>query len=279
MGVLDDLKKEAEQKEQGNQTDGDDAEAQEAFYQAKLQPVMRRAHDYFADLVKALEKVERKVSASYALDPEQKDVVSLPQGKYVFRTDDFDNPRKLIVATECQLDKRREYLVRGRGAVTRYAALLDDHQLPYYTKDELDHSHQVVNATFTLEGPLKVQIRLLASPENRCIYIDLLNVESLPTKRYKVPPEKLTDDLLDRLARMLMREESVLIEVKVSEDARQQLREKLEAERRRQAVEQAKVDAAIEAERRAEEEAKLLNRAKKSVTGIAGGLKKKFRKD
>ena len=279
MGVLDDLKKEAQQKAEGEEAAGSDLEAQEAFYASKLQPAMRRAHDYFADLVQALEKAERKVTASYCLDPEQKESVSLLQGKYIFRTDDYDNPRKLIVATECKLDRRREYLVRGRGAVTRYASLLDDHQLPYYTKDELDHSHQVVNATFTLEGPLKVQIRILASPENRCLYIDLLNVEALPTKRYKLPPEKLTDTLLDRLARMLMREESVLVEVKVSDDAREQLREKLEAERRRQAMEQAKVDAAIEAERRAEEEAKLVNRAKKSVTGIAGGLKKKLFKD
>jgi len=279
MGVLDDLKKEAEQKEQGLAAEGAGRASDEAFYAQVLKPAMRRAHDYLNELVQALEKVERSVSAPYRLDPEQKEPFNLPQGRYVFRADDFEQPRKLIVATECKLDRRREYLVRGRGAVQRYAARLQEHQFPHYTKDELDQAHQVVNATFILEGPLKVQIRLLASPEDRCIYVDLLNVETLPIKRYKLPPEKLDEALLDRLARMLMREESVLIEVKVSDDTRQQLRQKLEEERRRQAEEQAKIDALAAAEQAAEEEARLINRARKSVKGLAGGLRKKLTKD
>ncbi len=279
MGVLDDLKKEAEKKQQEQQLQGAEVAAQQDFYAQHLHPVMRQAHDYFAELAKTLQAVDPDVCAPYSLDPEQKASFRLKQQNYQFRSDNYDNPYKLIIGAECQLAKRHEYLVRGRGSVTRYAALLEEHQFPHYTKDELDQAHQVVNSTFILEGPLKVQIRFLASPEDECIYIDLLNLEPRPNKRYKMPPGKVDEALLDRLARMLVREESVLVEVQISADTREQLRQKLQQERLRQAAEQAKIDALAEAERQAEEEARLVNRARKSVTGLAGGLKKILSKD
>ena len=118
---------------------------------------------------------------------------------------------------------------------------------------------------------MKVQIRLLASPKDACIYVDLLNIEAQPVKRYRLAPEDVDEALLDRLARMLIREEQTLIAVKISDDARAALRRKLEEEKRRKARELADAEAEREAERLAEEEAKLINRARRTV---AGSIKK-----
>ncbi len=276
MGLLDDLKKEAEKKEAEQRQEGTELEAREAYYEQHIKSAMRRAHDYFMELVDTLNTVAPDVTAPYPVDPVKGAPLGLKHGRYIFRSDEQDDPRKLIVACDCALEERREFYVQTKAAVKRYADLLESHRFPHYTKNELSSSHDVVNAHFILEGPLRLQIRFIASAEDKCIYVDLLNLETQPEKRYKLPPEKLTEALLDRLARMLMHEETQLIETRVSDETRAQLRRKLEEERRLMAAEQAKADAAIEAERRAEEEARLINRARRSV---AGGIKKILSKD
>jgi len=276
MGLLDDLKKQVEEKEQQERQQDAELKAQQEFYDEHLVQVMRRAHDYFSELVQQLNAVAPDVSPTYPLAPPQEPPLVLKQEGYGFRSDSYEKPTSIIVHCECRLDKRREFFVRSKAAVTNYAALLDSHKFPYYTKNELDQRHDVVNATFILEGPMKAQIRLVASPEDRCIYVDLLNIDTQPVKRHRLPPENLDETLLDRLARMLIREETTLVEVKISDDARAELRRKLEEEKRRKAEELAEAEAQREAERLAEEEAKLINRAKRSLTG---GLKKILSKD
>lgn len=267
MGLLDDLKKQVEEKEQQERQQNAALEAQQAFYETHLREVMRRTHDYFSELVEHLNAVAPEVSPAYSLAPPQEPPISLKQEGYSFRSDSYEKPTNILVNCVCSLEQRCEFYVRSKVAIDNYSALLDSHNFPYYTRNELDERHNVANAIFVLEGPMKVQIRLLASPKDACIYVDLLNIEAQPVKRYKLPPEAVDEALLDRLARMLIREEQTLIAVKISDDARAALRRKLEEEKRRKAQELADAEAEREAERRAEEEAKLINRAKRTVTG------------
>lgn len=271
MGLLDDLKKQAREKEDKERQRQAELKAQELYYDTHLHGVMRQAHAYFLELVQQLNIVAPEVHPAYALAPANEPPITLKQEGYVFRADNTDKPKSLSVRCECHLDERLEFYVRTKPAVTAYAELLDSHGFPHYTKNEVDERLDVTNATFVLEGPLKVQIRLLASPEDRCIYIDLLNVDKQPRKRYRLGPEKVDETLLDRLARMLLREETTLVEVEVSDDVRAELRRKLEEDNRRKAHERALAEATYEAERLAAEETRMINRAKRTV---AGSIKK-----
>jgi len=145
----------------------------------------------------------------------------------------------------------------------------------YHRKDVLDKLHDVRGATFFLEGPMKAHIRMLADPANKRISINLRNLENLPFKRYKFSPESIDDELLERLARMLIRQESTLVEVKVRDEVRDELRRKIETEKRQKEQDLAAAYALLEAEKLAEEDAKLVNRAKQVVVGRAGGFLKK----
>ena len=94
---------------------------------------------------------------------------------------------------------------------------------------------------------MKVHARISADAVDRCVYIDLQNIEDQPFKRYKFLPEKIDDDLLERLARLLIREESKLVEIKLSDDVRDELRRKLALEKRRNEEALAEADQADEA--------------------------------
>ncbi len=276
MGLLDDLKKEAEKKEELARQQGSEQEAQRAFYTEHLRDLMLRAEKYFSELVEQLNAVSPDVGPDISLAPPGKPAPVLKQGSYLFKADDDDNPMSMVVRTECKLEKKYEYDVRGIAETNRFRTLLGEHKFPCHVRDQLDGNHDLIGGTFIMEGPLTVQIKLQASPEDRCIYIDLLNVDIQPQKRYKLPPEKVNDDLFDRLSRMLIREQSTLVEVKISDEAREELRRKVEEEKLRQAQEEAEARAYREAERLKEEEARLINRAKRSVTE---GIKKILSRD
>jgi hypothetical protein len=276
MGLLDDLKKQVEEKEHKERQQNAELKTQQRFYDDHLQKVMQRAHEYFAELVEHLKAVAPDISPVYPISPPKEPPVLLKQEGYGFRSDSYEKPTNILVYCECNLAKRHEFYVRTKAAVESYSALLDSYNFPYYTKNELDQRHNIVNARFVLEGPLKVQIRLLASPEDRCLYLDLLNIEDRAVKRYKLSPENLDEALLDRVARMLVREEETLFAVKLSDDARAELRRQVEEDKQRKALELAEAEAQRKAARLAEEEAKLINRARNTV---AGSIRKILSKD
>lgn len=276
MGLLDDLKNQAKEKEEKEKQREAELQAQQLYYDKHLHSVMRQAHAYFLELVQQLKIVQPEVSPEFSLGPENEPPITLRQDDYVFRADNTEKPRSIVVSCECHLDEPCEFYVRTKTAVSSYAEMLDSLGFPHYRKNEMDERLDVANATFVLEGPMKSQIRLVASPENKCIHVDLFNIDRQPRKRYRLSPEKVDETLLDRLARLLLREDATLVEVEVSDEVREELRRKLEEDNQRRAQEQARAIADREAERLAEEEARMINRAKRTVKG---SIKKILSKD
>ncbi len=278
MGILDELKTEVLKKQQKELDHDGESKAQEKFYRQHLQPLMLRAQTYLADVVENLNIVVPEIYPRYPLDPALADGIRLRQADYVFRTDDELNPRRLDLICDCTMEQAHQFLAPTKEAVKRSAELLESRKFPHHCRNQLDERHHVISATFILEGPLKAHVCILAHPEDRCVYIILQNLEELPFKRYKFVPKKVDAELLDRLVRVLLRKESKLLEVKLSDDVRDELRRKLELEKRHKADELAKALAFQEAETRAEEEAKLVNRAKRAVASAAGEVLKVFSK-
>ena len=124
---------------------------------------------------------------------------------------------------------------------------------------------------------MPVHIRIEANPADQCIYVHLRNLEPQPYKRYKFSAEKLDATVLERIAKVLIREEPQLVEVEVSDDFRSDLRRRLEIENRRKEEELAKALAEIEAEKQAALEAKPSFKAKKALQEKAHLLETKLR--
>lgn len=272
MGLLDDLQVRADKIKFEQQQRRNDIELQQDFYEAELKPVMLLAYEYFARLIENLKLVKPRINPGYPLNPTQKSEVTLNQTDYEFFFDHGESPHQLDIRCVCTLDPPVEFYLPSKTAVLNLSELLDDHKFFYHRRDRRGRTHDICGATFTLEGPMPVHIRLEAAPADRCVYVHLLNLESQPYKRYKFSADKVDGALLERLAKLLVREESKLVEVEVSEGMRSELRRRLEIENRRREAELARAYAEMEAEKSAEREAKLtfrLTRAIQHRTGLA----------
>lgn len=280
MSLLDELQVRADKLRLDEQERHKNLQLEQDFYDAELKPVMLVAYQYLSKLIENLTLVKPKITASYPLNPEDKSGITLNQTDYEFIFDHGERPHQLDIRCVCTLDRPVEFFLPSKTAVLKHSELLDDYRFFYHRRDRRDQTHDVSGATFILEGPMPVHIRIEASPADQCIYVHLRNLEPQPYKRYKFSADKIDSALLERIAKVLVREESMLVEVEVSEDFRSELRRRLEIENRRREEELAKAFAEMEAEKRAELEAKPSYRAKKALqekgreieTKLRGGL-------
>lgn len=279
MGLLDDLQSEVKKLKEDDLKQDAELRAQEEFYDAQLKPVMVRAYDYFSEIVENLKIVAPDIRPNYPIDPQEREGITLNQSDYQFDFDNVKNPRQINIYCTCTLEQPREFHVPTKDAVLKYAELLKSYGFPHHCKNHLDKLYNIRGGTFLLEGPLNIHIRILAHPADRCIYLIFRNLEDQPNKRYKFLPEAVDDVLLERLARVLIREESKLVEVQVSDGVRGELRRQLEQEKNRNEEDLAQAYLDMEAEKLAEEEAKLINRTKRAIAEGVDKVSKIIKKD
>jgi hypothetical protein len=267
MGLLDDLHTQVEKIRDEEARKNAELKAQEAFYELRLKHVMQRAHKYLEEVVESLNIIAPDIYVSYPLDPSRPKGVSLRQADYFFNSDNSRHPRQIDILAHCSLTEPVEFYVPTNDAASKQTEYLQSCQFPHDRRNKLDKLYNVCGATFTLEGPMKVHIRLLANPAEKCVNIHLRNLESEPVKKYKIAPEKVNEELLERLARLLIRDETHLVEVQIDEDFRSELRRKIEEDNLAKERDLAQAYAEIEADRLREKEAKkLMNRARRTVS-------------
>lgn len=265
MGLLDDLHNQVQKIRDEEARRNAELKEEEAFYELRLKHVMQKAHKYLEEMVESLNIISPDIEVSYPLDPSEPNGVSLKQTQYLFSSDNSRHPRQIDILAHCILAEPVEISVPTGDAASRQSDYLQECQFPHHRKNKLDKLYNICGATFILEGPMKVHIRVLANAADKCVYIQLRNLESNPLKKYKLAPEKLNEELLERLGRMLIREESQLVEVNVSQDFRSELQEQIKRDKHSKEQDLALAYAEIEAEKLQAEEAKLVNRAKRAM--------------
>lgn len=274
MSLLSQLESEVQRVQARDEAAKAEREAQAAYYEAALKPVMVRARKYFSKLVESLDIVQPEVSPTYRLNPGNDDDIQFSQSGYEFDYDSSGEPRQLVLRSSCVLDEPLQFFVATKEGAEKYANLLDGYGLSYHRRNHIDKLYEVRSATFTLEGPLQITIRLLADPAERCIYVDLRNIESQPIKRYKFMPDRVDEALLERIGRLLLREESRLVSVDLDDEFRNELRLKLQAQKEEQARALAEGLAYLEEQKQQEESSRLRNKASRALAGVTSKLLK-----
>lgn len=230
MGLLDDLKQQADSLRTAEADEAARLAEQEAYYQAVLRPAMLRALTYLDELVKHINYVQPERTLYYPLGPDRQKTIALEQGQYKLLIDSSDTPRQIDIRVAAKLTQAALYVIPDLASIRYYAEHLDAYGLPYHRQDTLTNAHKVEKATFTLEGPLQHAVRIQADAEQQCILILLRNFGRAGVQRHRFYPDKLDDTLLDRLGRVLLHDiDSLPVPTEVSDETREQLRRQLKA--------------------------------------------------
>ena len=266
MTLLDNLSSQVERIREKEARKHAELKEQEAYYESAIKPAMLQAHDYFEEVVESLNIIKPDIFVKYPLDPSRFKAVTLKQEDYFFHSDSSRHPRQVDILAHCILEREKEFYVPTIEGASTLSDLLNEYQFPHHRKNKLDQSYNIRGATFILEGPMKVHIRISANLVDKCINVLLRNLEDQPHKRYRFDPESVNDELLERLANILIREETKLVEVEVSDAFRRELQHQIEAAKREKAEELAEAYAEIEVAKQLAEESKFTQRAKRAIS-------------
>lgn len=233
MALLDDLKKQAKELHATREQEAALQAEREAFYRERMRPAIRAAMDYLDELIRTVNYVSPEKTVHYPLVPNPDQTLALTQQGYWLTVDSSENPRQLDIRFQAALPAPASFQVKGRNQVQAYADRLDRYGFNYHLQDSRYNLDESERATFILEGPLHIAVTLFADIEQQNIRITLRNLPDAGLQRHRFATEQLDTDLLDRLGRVILREEKYLVDpASVPEETLAALRQKIEDEKR-----------------------------------------------
>ena len=227
MGLLDDLRKQSQDQQAKEQDEKASEAARQQFYNENMLPRLREAYQYFSELAQHLNYLQSHTLAEYPLMPDGAPVC-LKQTNYRVLVDSNETMRQIDVKIDAELERPVEYEVHGKEAILRHADRLDRYFIRYQRQDAKDERLEPIKSNFAIEGPLPLGLTLYADIEQGRFRLSLRNFYEPGRALYNLNPDQLDESMLDRMGRYVLRESTKLMELEISQDARETIRRKLQ---------------------------------------------------
>lgn len=250
MGVLDDLKRQADAQRAKEKDATVRSQSDVEFYQQELLPRMQAIYNYFNELCTNLNYVKPEITAHYPVLPDNK-LQAFQQGDYKVNIDSSKELKEVIFRFVCSLPQPLQVDVQSKERIVGYSSDLDRYSVKYERKEFKNEQFEVTRGQFIVEGPIMASAVFRADVEQRNIRLQLRHVEKPGMVHHVFKAEQLSNDYLDKLAGYLLRQNLDFMKLDITDAHRDTIRQKVLEEQRYRAAELA------EAERIAAEEARL----------------------
>lgn len=273
MGLLDDLRAQAEGRRAAEESDAARITDREEFYRVDMLPRMVKAYQFCKELVEHLNYIKLETIVDYPLHPNGS-LQPLRQENYVVVIDSSKELKQIDLTFQCVLEEPISFELYNKEEILSHSDRLDRYYIKYERKDRKTAATlELAAAKFTVLGPLPLKVGITANIANSDIRIALRNFTEPGTSTFTLKAEQFDESFLDRLGKVVLRQESSLfpgtrastsISSELSEDAKAQLREKILQEQKQR--EQELQD--IEDRRKAEEAVAKEKTAKEQIKRV-----------
>ncbi len=233
MGLLDELKQEAEslkaREEEAPDTTQADSRAQAELARRKLEPKMKALYKYFTEFNEHLNVVSPDVSGDYLLEG-LGTLTNLRQGDYKLTTDDPKSIQKFTFHWSCSGTGRQEFKVANPILAEKHREALWNLNLRFNKRDLQNGA----GAVFVVEAFVPVSFEFEADPVKNVISLKLKNLGALGIINHSYPPDKVNAELMDELAKCVLRRPNRFEELsgdKMADTLLLRIRENVEKER------------------------------------------------
>lgn len=227
MGILDELKQEAIEKQQQQLTQENQEQRLETLYREALLPAMQKAYLFLQELVQHLCFLEHAIvveqySAKYP------QIGRLTQQDYKMYTDDhggfadFDRLMQITVRFFCVGSGSFRYEVESQGLIEREIAFLSSRHLKFDWVLKGGTS-AVRRACFNVEQKIPVRFKFQVDYAHSNIQLMIHNHENFNSYKKSFSAEQINDELLDEIARFMLRRNSNFVCLDISVDHKQRI--------------------------------------------------------
>ena len=229
MGVLDELKQEAENLKVRGDEAQDTTQVNTDLVRRQLEPKMKALYNYFKEFNEHLNVVSPDVSGDYLLEG-LGTLTNLRQGDYKLATDDLNSIQKFTLHWSCSRSGRQEFKVGNPILAEKHRETLWNLNLRFNKRDLQNGA----GAVFMVEAYVPVSFEFEADPIKNVIRLRLKNLGALGIVEHSYPPDKVNAELMDELAKCVLRRPNRFDELsgeKMSDTLLLRIREGVEQER------------------------------------------------
>jgi hypothetical protein len=222
VGLLDELKREADLVREAKEIEEARQAGLEKIYRAELAPRLLEIYRYLSEMIEHLEAVDRVVEAAYDV-PGVGRIDNFRQGDYRLYIDSHELPKRVTLQFACNAREERKFSLPVAKA-DELRRFLVAHQI-VFSEWPLRDSQGQINGT-AYQGKLRVRVGLMVEadiPTSR-IRVISRNFEGLTDREYFFGYAAIDADWLDDLGHFLLRKKTVLGGRPLSEEARERLR-------------------------------------------------------
>jgi hypothetical protein len=204
MGVLDDLKKQAESTKARQQAEEERREALESFCRTDILSKLSDLYTYLFELSEYLNYVKPEIALTYELEG----CVSLDvlrQCAYEINVDSRQNMKKIDFDFPCEGDGEPvAFKVEGKKRAEETIQFLRNTGLTFRHKQRRGGQEALVTAQFVVERKVPVRFGFTANLEQGAIDLTIKNFEALRLLKLQVKPDAITEDYLEKLAKYIL---------------------------------------------------------------------------
>lgn len=231
MGLLDELKKEAEQVKAQAEEERSSTLARQAAVAHEIVPRMLELYEYFRQFKNHLSVVDPGLTASYDVQGVGT-LEGLRQGDYRLYTDDQpEHITKFTFQYSYSRNARQEIRHSNRATAQQQKEYLWEHNLKFTTRDASDGS-----TIFVLDLQVPVTFEFSADLEKAAIRLRVRNLKWLNTVTHTFEPGKVDQAFMEEIAKCVLHKPNKFDQVtgnRVTDTTRLRLREQIALEKAR----------------------------------------------
>ena len=233
MGILDELREQAESIKISSETEKERQERLQQYYMDEINPKLLGMYRFLHELVTHLNFVKPDVRATYNL-PVVGEHADFKQGDYRLVADSDTQMKDIKFHFCCERPGEFNFFLENKSEVERAEEFLSKHHIQYYCKKERDQRYNVVSGDFRVKSVVPVLFRITADIVESNILMVITNFEGFGVRKLILKPHQIDEAFLDRLGSYIVRREADFMQTKLSEEDMQKLRERMIKEKAEQ---------------------------------------------
>jgi len=231
MGILNELRDEANKQKEDQEIEEFSKQMLEQKYQNEILPKIQMIFNYFKEIVEHLQFLKNPIVVTeYSKSFPQ--FGELSQVSYKLSTDDYgghtkyDELKQVIIKFYCEGEGVFNLEVNSQHEIDQTVALFTAKKVPF---EWSRNYNSVDNSSATFEVTRKIPVRLAFSVDydKSIINLQINNHLNFDTIQRSYKADEISEEFLDQLANFLLRKNNDFIAIEISDEEREQIRQKL----------------------------------------------------
>jgi len=226
MGLLDDLKSEAEKLQDEQSSDEINRERLETIYREEINPKMQMISNYFSEFFDQLAILKPKTEVAYTI-PGYKEIKGLIQKDYAISADSLERIKKLRLRFIAEQLNESEFSVTPKSKAAETRHFFEQQNIAFSEWPVRDAQQEVIGLNFQLKLKVEVLFMFQADIDNSVIQLSIVNFETFGVTQKSYRPEVINEAWLEDIGRYILRKSKTLHSLEISDEVKQKLREQL----------------------------------------------------